>query len=97
MTLAMSGCSPIYNQDMQANLFLKYIQSPSQVNLTKREKETLSLYLDEMTMADVAASMHLSPRTVESYLSSIKSKFYCRNKTDLLKIGKQLRALGQIP
>lgn len=63
-------------------------------DLTKREKECLSLYLEGETARSIAATLELSHRTVESYLESVKCKLNCYQKTELLKKAQELRDYG---
>lgn len=78
-------------------LFLKFIRSKCPKKLSKREKECLTLYIDEFRMQDVAVRLGLSIRTIESYLTSLKNKLGCGNKAELIKKGRELRAQGIIP
>lgn len=89
--------SPFENNPLSKILFLQYIRSEPSVKLSQREKECLSLYIDDQKMQDVADKLHLSVRTVESYLANIKIKLNCWNKTELIKKGQELRSLGWIP
>lgn len=89
--------SPFHHSRVPKSLFLKYIRAEPSIKLSKREKECLSCYLDDLRMQDVAAKLELSVRTVEFYLANIKNKLNCWNKAELLKKGRELRALGLIP
>lgn len=75
-------------------MFWKYIQAEGPVKLSKREKECLNLYIDDLRMQDVADKLVLSIRTVESYLASVKNKLDCWNKAELIKKGRELRSRG---
>jgi DNA-binding CsgD family transcriptional regulator len=77
--------------------FSQFILSPQRYKLSNQEKECLSIYLDELSMKEAAARMHLSPRTIESYLSNIKNKLDCTTKSELIKKGRELRSIGLIP
>lgn len=52
--------------------------------LSIREGELIFYLLRGMSIKKIAAIMSLSPRTVESYLETIKNKFNCQNKNELL-------------
>lgn len=52
--------------------------------LSKREKEIFTLFLQGKTITQVASLIHLSPRTIEDYLSSLKTKLLCESKSDLI-------------
>ncbi len=62
--------------------------------LSKREKETLLLYLEGETAKSIALLLSLSPRTVEDYLLRIKEKLSCFDKRELIQKGKILKELG---
>lgn len=64
--------------------------------LSKRERQCLSLYVDEMDMQIVATHLELSVRTIEFYLGNVKNKLGCLTKNELIKKGKELRSLGLI-
>lgn len=83
-------------QDSAGMSFLHSIKSKPSVNLTKREKQTLSLYIDDMYMQEVADKLGLSVRTIECYLGKVKDKLDCKSKSDLIKKGRELRLLGLI-
>ena len=55
-----------------------------EVALTPREVETLAWVVRGKTLAKVAEAMGISPRTVEYYFSTVKRKFGCRTKAELL-------------
>lgn len=63
-------------------------------DLSSREKEALSFYLEGETARSIAERLHLSSRTVESYLENIKNKLNCYKKTELLKRAKELQDYG---
>lgn len=53
-------------------------------SLTKREKECLKLSLRGLQAAQIGELLSISSRTVECYLDSIKLKFHCHTKYELL-------------
>lgn len=63
-------------------------------DLSSREKEVLSLYLQGETARSIAERLLLSSRTVESYLENIKNKLNCYQKTELLKRAQELQDYG---
>lgn len=71
------------------NAFLKYID-PIQFewinSLTKREKECVKWLLKGLTAIQIGKKIHLSNRTVESYLENIKNKLGCRTKQELFDV-----------
>ena len=60
------------------------------VKLTKREQECLTLLMRGKTAKEVAVSLNLSIRTIESYLNNLKYKFNCLSKSQLLKKAYEL-------
>lgn len=53
---------------------------------TKREAQCMVLLLKGKTIARVANSLKLSPRTVEYYIKNMKSKLGCRTKFELIDL-----------
>ncbi|MBS3903877.1 MAG: response regulator transcription factor [Simkania sp.] len=53
-----------------------------------------SLYLQGETARSIGERLHLSSRTVESYLENIKNKLNCYQKTELLKRAQELQDYG---
>lgn len=52
--------------------------------LTKREAECVFWLVQTHTIAQAAAKMCLSPRTIEFYIKNLKKKLKCKNKKILL-------------
>lgn len=86
---------PLFNNKNQI-IGLIYQCTPSRVptepvkliknlyKLTNREVDCLSYVLKGKTLKETADILNLSKRTVESYFENIKSKWGCKNKTELL-------------
>lgn len=53
--------------------------------LTDREKEVLKLVVEGKAVREIAAIMVISPKSVEAYKTSLKSKLNIHNQTDLIK------------
>lgn len=53
--------------------------------LSMRERQILELVVRGQTSLSIAASLHLSPKTVETYRSRIMSKLAVRNVTELVR------------
>ncbi|MEI8055402.1 MAG: helix-turn-helix transcriptional regulator [bacterium] len=53
---------------------------------TKREAECMACLLKGKTIANVAAILKLSPRTVEYYIKNMKAKLLCRTKFELIDL-----------
>lgn len=54
------------------------------VKLTNREYDCAKLLLSGLRIKEIAARIHLSPRTVETHIINLKDKFECRNKIELI-------------
>lgn len=54
--------------------------------LTAREFEVLRMFSGGASISDVAAALHVSPKTVANNLSSIKLKLGARNHADLMRV-----------
>lgn len=55
-----------------------------QVKLSRREVQCIDYLLQGLSNKLIAAELHLSQRTIESYVDSIKIKLCCRNKMELI-------------
>lgn len=73
--------SVAYNNSNDNNLLDK---------LSVREKDCLQYLIQGMTAKETAKQLNLSPRTVETYIDSIKLKFGCRNKMEIMGIIVQM-------
>jgi len=54
------------------------------IYFTRREALTMAYFLEDKTIKEAAQLQHISPRTVEAYLSNMKRKLNCRNKKALI-------------
>lgn len=57
--------------------------STNTLSLSKQELRVAKLLITGLTAKEIAKHINLSYRTVESYLMNIKTKFQCKNKTEL--------------
>ena len=57
--------------------------------LTLRERDVLAATTTGATVAEIAASLHLSEATVRNYVSSAIDKLYARNRTDAVRIASE--------
>ncbi len=57
--------------------------------ISKREAECMFHLSANKTVKEIARSMELSPRTVESYLDNVKKKSNCTNKSELVSLFTQ--------
>lgn len=63
-------------------------------SLTPRERDCLKLLIHGNSAKDSAMQLHLSPRTIESYLENIKNKLCCSSKRELFSIAANFVDLG---
>lgn len=54
------------------------------INLTEREKEFLRLACSELSYAEIAKCMFLSPRTIDGYRESLFEKFQVKSRVGLV-------------
>lgn len=54
------------------------------IELTTREKEILNLLCKELTNAEIAEQLYISPRTVEGHRNNLLAKTGCRNTAGLV-------------
>lgn len=57
----------------------------SQLELTKREQEVLDLLTNGFSNAEIGSNLHLSPRTIEKYVSSLLRKTETNNRSELMR------------
>src|SRR5690606_16717232 len=57
--------------------------------LTKREKEVVKLICRECTTQEIAASLFLSPQTIDTHRKNILHKLGVRNTAGLVKYAKE--------
>lgn len=53
------------------------------LGVTRRESDVLALVAEGLTNQELAARLHLSPRTVEKHVAGLLSKTGCRRRTQL--------------
>jgi DNA-binding NarL/FixJ family response regulator len=59
--------------------------------LTRREREVLELLADGHSDAQIAATLHISPKTAGSHVSSILIKLGVANRTQAAALARQQR------
>ncbi|MEO0984722.1 MAG: response regulator transcription factor [Cyanobacteria bacterium J06639_14] len=59
--------------------------SDSSVSLTGREQDVLDLLSEGLSNAQIAASLYLSPRTIEKYVTSLLRKTETSNRAELVR------------
>jgi DNA-binding NarL/FixJ family response regulator len=58
---------------------------PNLLALTKREQQVLDLLTTGLSNGDIGSKLHLSPRTVEKYVSSLLRKTETNNRAELVR------------
>ncbi len=85
---------PINNQSLETEKLSKLNYSEaasqsvitnSQISLTQREQQVLSLLLNGLSNAQIGDRLHLSPRTIEKYVSSLFRKTDTNNRAELVR------------
>ncbi|MDJ0687402.1 MAG: response regulator transcription factor [Xenococcaceae cyanobacterium MO_188.B32] len=66
------------NTDSQADAFAR-------LEFTKREQEVLDLLTNGFSNAEIGGHLHLSPRTIEKYVSSLLRKTETNNRAELIR------------
>ncbi|MCH9770520.1 MAG: helix-turn-helix transcriptional regulator [Gammaproteobacteria bacterium] len=71
--------------------FLPAFNSPNvNINLqniiTAREKEVLYFVMQCCTDREIGELLHISPRTVEKHVNSLKNKLDCRRRADIIRL-----------
>lgn len=66
-------------------------------NLTRREREVLALLADGKTDDEIARALHVTTRTVHSYLDRIRAKTGRRRRADLTRLALTAGAAGPGP
>lgn len=64
------------------------------LSLSKREKECLALLKKGFSYPQIGEALHLSERTVEHYLESVRHKLNLNNRRELLQAAEKLALLG---
>jgi DNA-binding NarL/FixJ family response regulator len=64
---------------------LSHALAAIEVKLTKREQEVLLLLSNGLSNAQIGDRLHLSPRTVEKYVSSLLDKTDTNNRAELVR------------
>ncbi|WGV28354.1 response regulator transcription factor [Halotia branconii] len=81
----MGSTTPTKAVDAHHYLFTHIHQSQLIASLTSREQEVLELLTHGLSNAEMGQQLHLSPRTVEKYVSSLLRKTETSNRAELVR------------
>ena len=70
------------------------IEPVSMVEMTQREQEVLVLLTDGLSNAHIGDNLHLSPRTIEKYVSSLLQKTETSNRAELVRFALDHHLVG---
>lgn len=73
----------------------KAVSTPLTPVLTRREKEILTLILEELTTSEIALRLSISPATAETHRINLIRKMGARNTAGLVKAALELGLAGQ--
>jgi DNA-binding NarL/FixJ family response regulator len=68
--------------------------TPGHTLLTPREREVLHLAAEGHTSGEIAARLHISPRTVEMHRANLMRKLGLRTQTDLIRYALRRRIIS---
>jgi DNA-binding NarL/FixJ family response regulator len=81
----LGSSTPTKVMDVHKSIFADVEQSQLLSSLTPREQEVLELLTHGLSNADMGNHLHLSPRTVEKYVSSLLRKTDTNNRAELVR------------
>jgi DNA-binding NarL/FixJ family response regulator len=81
----LASSAPTKAIDVHKSIFADLEQSQLLSSLTPREQEVLELLTHGLSNADMGNHLHLSPRTVEKYVSSLLRKTDTNNRAELVR------------
>jgi DNA-binding NarL/FixJ family response regulator len=76
---------PLEDQHLDNNQNLTLPSTPDSFHLTNREQEVLNLLTMGLSNAEIGHHLHLSPRTVEKYVTSLLRKTDTSNRAELVR------------
>lgn len=69
---------------LEGRLLSTHFHSNKPVKFTHREMDCANLLLKGYRIKEMAAIMHVSPRTIETHINNLKIKLSCRDKIELI-------------
>lgn len=79
--------------EVELNLEERFNNTKPEIELSKREKEVLSLSCAGLTIKEVADKLYISDRTVEKYRSTLMEKFAAKNFIEVSLIAIKLNLI----
>ena len=76
--------NPVYNIKKICNVNFDIDANETFNQLSPREAELMFYFMRGFGIKEIGGFMELSPRTVESYLETVKNKFKCATRNELL-------------
>ncbi|NJO72105.1 MAG: response regulator transcription factor [Oscillatoriales cyanobacterium RM1_1_9] len=73
---------------------LSTVFPPIQIDLTEREQQVLTLLIEGCSNGQIGNHLHLSPRTIEKYVSSLLRKTESNNRAELVRFALQNQLAG---
>ncbi len=67
---------------------------PNIPDLTQREQEVLELLVDGLSNVQIGDRLHLSPRTIEKYVSSLLQKTDSSNRAEIVRFALERNLVG---
>ncbi|NCJ05235.1 response regulator [Synechococcales cyanobacterium C] len=67
---------------------------PNIPDLTQREQEVLELLVDGLSNVQIGDRLHLSPRTIEKYVSSLLQKTDSSNRAEIVRFALERNLIG---
>jgi DNA-binding NarL/FixJ family response regulator len=86
-----------YSNQLSADRSYLLGETKMQSDLTDREKEVVFFMLRGQTIKQIAQSMHISPRTVETHKENIKQKWSCTMTSEIVDKAISLGYLNFLP
>jgi DNA-binding NarL/FixJ family response regulator len=80
----MNAEKPTYHDSNVANPIAAYFINSKAPQPTIREAQCLAFLLEGRTAKQIAYALHISHRTVETYLDNLKKKVGCRTRIELI-------------
>jgi DNA-binding NarL/FixJ family response regulator len=90
----VTGSLAALGEQAERRLSRRVLTQAANGGLTRRETEVLRLVAMGHTSREIARELFLSPRTVESHVSSILIKLDCRSRADAARRAGELGLLG---